>query len=85
MALVAPVALVRANPNPPLTQDEDDEDTDVTNYDVGEEALDRLAIALGGKAMMPVRTSSSSSSSSISSVVGDPGRRTRLTSFVVIG
>lgn len=35
-------------------EDEDDEDTDVTNYDVGEEALDRLAIALGGKAMMPV-------------------------------
>ena len=38
----------------PATEDEDDEDTDVTNYDVGEEALDRLAIALGGKAMMPV-------------------------------
>jgi len=35
-------------------EDEDEEDTEVTNYDVGEEALDRLAIALGGKAMMPV-------------------------------
>jgi HEAT repeat protein len=35
-------------------EDEDEDDTDVTNYDVGEEALDRLAIALGGKAMMPV-------------------------------
>lgn len=28
-------------------QEEDDEDTEITNYDVGEEALDRLAIALG--------------------------------------
>jgi len=32
-------------------QEEDDEDTEITNYDVGEEALDRLAIALGGKDM----------------------------------
>ena len=33
---------------------EDDEDTEITNYDVGEEALDRLAIAMGGKTMVPV-------------------------------
>ena len=35
-------------------QEEDDEDTEITNYDVGEEALDRLAIAMGGKTMVPV-------------------------------
>jgi len=34
--------------------EEEDEETEITNYDVGEEALDRLAIALGGKAMVPV-------------------------------
>ena len=36
------------------SQDDHEDDTDVANYDVGEEALDRLAIALGGKTMMPV-------------------------------
>ena len=35
-------------------QEEDDEDTEITSYDVGEEALDRLAIAMGGKTMVPV-------------------------------
>jgi NAD(P)-dependent dehydrogenase (short-subunit alcohol dehydrogenase family) len=35
-------------------KEEDDEDTEITNYDVGEEALDRLAIAMGGKTMVPV-------------------------------
>ena len=30
------------------------EDTEITNYDVGEEALDRVAIAIGGKTMVPV-------------------------------
>lgn len=35
-------------------QEEDEEDTEITNYDVGEEALDRLAIAMGGKVMVPV-------------------------------
>ena len=35
-------------------QQEDEEDTEITNYDVGEEALDRLAIALGGKTVVPV-------------------------------
>ena len=35
-------------------QEEDEEDTEITNYDVGEEALDRLAIAMGGKTMVPV-------------------------------
>ena len=35
-------------------EEEDEEDTEITNYDVGEEALDRLAIAMGGKAMVPV-------------------------------
>ncbi|KAL1510219.1 hypothetical protein AB1Y20_006547 [Prymnesium parvum] len=35
-------------------EEEDEEDTDITNYDVGEQALDRLSIAMGGKAMVPV-------------------------------
>ena len=35
-------------------QEEDEEDTEITSYDVGEEALDRLAIAIGGKIMVPV-------------------------------
>jgi HEAT repeat protein len=35
-------------------REEDDEDEEITNYDVGEEAIDRLAIALGGKLMVPV-------------------------------
>lgn len=35
-------------------EEEDEEDTDITNYDVGEEALDRLSIAMGGKTMVPV-------------------------------
>ena len=35
-------------------EEEEEEDTEITNYDVGEEALDRLAIALGGKTMVPV-------------------------------
>jgi len=35
-------------------EDDDDEKTDITNYDVGEEALDRISIALGGKTMVPV-------------------------------
>ena len=30
-------------------REEDDEDEEITNYDVGEEAIDRLAIALGGR------------------------------------
>ena len=35
--------------------DEDDErGTEITNYDVGEEALDRISIALGGEIMLPV-------------------------------
>ena len=34
--------------------EEDEEKTDITNYDVGEEALDRISIALGGKTMVPV-------------------------------
>lgn len=33
---------------------EDDDDVDVKNSDVGEEALDRLALAMGGKYMVPV-------------------------------
>ena len=39
---------------PRLRHPADDEDTEITNYDVGEEALDRLAIAMGGKTMVPV-------------------------------
>jgi hypothetical protein len=35
-------------------EEEDDEKTEITNYDVGEEALDRISIALGGKTMVPV-------------------------------
>uniref|UniRef100_A0A7S0LEM7 TOG domain-containing protein n=1 Tax=Coccolithus braarudii TaxID=221442 RepID=A0A7S0LEM7_9EUKA len=35
-------------------EDDEEEDTEINNYDVGEEALDRLAIAMGGKTMMPV-------------------------------
>uniref|UniRef100_A0A7S3C1U5 TOG domain-containing protein n=1 Tax=Haptolina ericina TaxID=156174 RepID=A0A7S3C1U5_9EUKA len=35
-------------------EEEDEEDTEITNYDVGEEALDRLSIAMGGKTMVPV-------------------------------
>ena len=35
-------------------EEEDEEDTEITNYDVGEEALDRLAIAMGGKTIVPV-------------------------------
>jgi HEAT repeat protein len=34
--------------------DEDDEDEDYSNYDVGEEALDRLAMAVGGKTVLPI-------------------------------
>ena len=34
-------------------EEEDDEKTEITNYDVGEEALDRISIALGGKTMAP--------------------------------
>ena len=33
-------------------EEEDDEKTEITNYDVGEEALDRISIALGGKTMV---------------------------------
>uniref|UniRef100_A0A7S0J6U6 TOG domain-containing protein n=1 Tax=Calcidiscus leptoporus TaxID=127549 RepID=A0A7S0J6U6_9EUKA len=35
-------------------EDDEEEETEINNYDVGEEALDRLAIAMGGKTMMPV-------------------------------
>jgi len=35
-------------------EEEDEESEDVTTYDVGEEALDRLAMATGGKIMVPV-------------------------------
>mmetsp|Transcript_481 Transcript_481/g.866 ORF Transcript_481/g.866 Transcript_481/m.866 type:complete len:1101 (-) Transcript_481:101-3403(-) len=37
------------------TKDDDDDDAiDYTNFDAGQESLDRLAIALGGKAVLPV-------------------------------
>lgn len=32
----------------------DEEDTEYTSYDVGEEALDRISIALGGKTLLPI-------------------------------
>lgn len=34
--------------------DDDNEDEEYSNYDVGEEALDRLAMAVGGKTVLPV-------------------------------
>jgi HEAT repeat protein len=36
------------------THDDDNEDEEYSNYDVGEEALDRLAMAVGGKSVLPV-------------------------------
>jgi len=35
-------------------EEDDEKETEINNYDVGEEALDRLAIAMGGKTMMPI-------------------------------
>ena len=32
----------------------DEDEVDITNPDIGEESLDRLAIALGGKSLVPV-------------------------------
>ena len=34
--------------------DDDNEDEEYTNYDVGEEALDRLAMSVGGKSVLPI-------------------------------
>jgi hypothetical protein len=33
---------------------QDEDEVDITNPDIGEEALDRLALALGGKSLVPV-------------------------------
>lgn len=35
------------------TKEEEDDDIDISNSDIGEESLDRLAISLGGKLMVP--------------------------------
>jgi hypothetical protein len=32
----------------------DDDDVDITNSDIGEESLDRLALSFGGKALVPI-------------------------------
>eukprot|EP01012_Entosiphon_sulcatum_P040612 TRINITY_DN542_c0_g1_i1.p1 TRINITY_DN542_c0_g1~~TRINITY_DN542_c0_g1_i1.p1 ORF type:complete len:1085 (-),score=290.63 TRINITY_DN542_c0_g1_i1:1051-4281(-) len=39
-----------------VEEEDEDEDDEITNYDVGLEALDRLALALGGKVIEPVAT-----------------------------
>ena len=36
------------------SHDDDNEDEEYSNYDVGEEALDRIAMAVGGKSVLPV-------------------------------
>jgi hypothetical protein len=35
-------------------QGANEDDTEYTSYDIGEECLDRLAIALGGKTVLPI-------------------------------